>query len=236
TKYHKLISFARALPKIRRTIRRHLRLRGLPREKVLAAVIAIMEKTLVRVGNEEYAKQNRSFGLTTMRNNHANVSGSKVRFRFRGKSGQEHDIDFSDPRLAKIIRRCQDLPGHELFEYINGDGTSHDITSTDVNEYLRNICGEDFTAKDFRTWAGTVLAAEALAETKHVDGVSKSKRDIVAAVDLVAKRLGNTRSVSRKCYIHPAVIDAWIDGSLANVFAHRANRKSNSSPYKLSSH
>ena len=211
-KYGRLIAFAQALPRIRAQSAAHLRRHHLPREKVLAAVVQLLEKTLIRVGNEEYARQNKSFGLTTMRGQHAKISGSKVRFEFRGKSGIEHAIDLRDARLARIVKACRDLPGYELFQYVDADGRRQIIDSADVNAYLREISGQDFTAKDFRTWAGTVLAAKALAALVPFKSLAEAKRNIVRALDEVAKRLGNTKAVSRKCYIHPAILDAYLQG------------------------
>jgi DNA topoisomerase I len=221
TKYDKLVSFAHALPRIRRRVAKHLRLRGLPREKVLAAVVKLLETTLVRVGNDEYAKQNNSFGLTTMRDRHADVTRSRVRMEFNGKSGVGHEIDVRDPRLAKIVRECQELPGQELFQYVDDHGEVHDIGSSEVNDYLREISGEDFTAKDFRTWAGTTLAAQALREFEDFDTEASAKRNITKAIERVAKRLGNTKAVCRKCYIHPAVIDSYMERSLVATVKER---------------
>jgi DNA topoisomerase-1 len=224
TKYSRMLAFVRALPKIRRRVRRDLRKRGMPREKVLAAIVRLLETTLIRVGNEEYANQNKSFGLTTIRNKHAKVTGSTVQFHFRGKSGVEHAIDLEDPRIAKIVRRCQDLPGEELFGYVDDDGNVHDIRSDDVNAYLHEIAGEEFTAKDFRTWAGTVLAARALQEFEQVDSQARRKKNVVRAVEAVAEKLGNTKTVCRKCYIHPQIIDSYMDGSLVdNLQKHAKN-------------
>jgi len=220
-KYEKLISFAQSLPRIRRRVATHLRRRGLPREKVLAAVVKLLEISLVRVGNEEYATSNNSFGLTTMRDRHAEVTGSKVCFEFKGKSGIKHEIDIRDPRIAKIVAQCQDLPGQELFQYIDEQGTVRDVASTDVNEYLREISGQDFTAKDFRTWAGTALAAQALQEFEDFDTKAAAKRNITKAIERVAERLGNTKAVCRKCYIHPAIIDAYMDRSLVATLKER---------------
>ena len=216
SKYNHVIDFAKALPKIRRVTSRHLRKKGLPREKVLAAVVQVMEKTLIRVGNDEYAKQNKSYGLTTLKNHHAKVRAEKVVFNFKGKSGVEHEIDLEDARLARIVKKCQELPNHDLFNYVDDAGQVKDISSTDVNAYLRDITGSDFTAKDFRTWAGTVLAAKALNEMQHADTKTAIKKNMVSAIEKVAERLGNTKAVCRKCYIHPAVLDAYIDGDLAN--------------------
>jgi DNA topoisomerase I len=220
-KYEKLISFAHALPRIRRSVTTHLRRRGLPREKVLAAVVKLLETTLIRVGNDEYAKNNNSFGLTTMRDQHAEIEGSKVRFEFNGKSGINHEIDIRDPRIAKIVGQCQDLPGQELFQYVDDQGGVRDIGSTDVNEYLRAISGQDFTAKDFRTWAGTVLAAQALQAFEDFDTKAAAKRNVTKAIERVAERLGNTKAVCRKCYIHPAIIDAYMDRSLVATLKKR---------------
>ena len=213
-KYGHMLRFVKALPKIRRRVQRDLRKKGMPREKVLAAVVKLLETTLIRVGNEEYAHENNSYGLTTIHNNHAKVHGSTIQFRFRGKSGVKHAIDLTEPRLAKIVRKCQDLPGEELFAYEDEDGAAHDIKSEDVNEYLKEITGQDFTAKDFRTWAGTVLAAQALQEFERVDSQAARKKNVVRAVESVAKRLGNTKAVCRKCYIHPQIIESYMDGSL----------------------
>jgi DNA topoisomerase-1 len=221
-KYGRLISFAQALPKIRRRTSANLRLSGLRREKVLAAVVQLLEKTLIRVGNEEYARENRSFGLTTMRDQHAKIKGTTVHFEFRGKSGVEHTVDLHDARLAKIVKACQELPGYELFQYVDDDGTRQTVDSADVNAYVREISGEDFTAKDFRTWAGTVLAAKALAEVATFKSNAEAKRNIVKAIESVAKRLGNTKAVCRKCYIHPAILDAYMDGATIETIRAQA--------------
>jgi len=223
-KYGRMLEFVRVLPKIRRRIRADLKLPGMPREKVLAAVVQLLESTQIRVGNDEYARQNQSFGLTTLRNKHARVIGEQVQFQFRGKSGVQHAVDLNDPRLAKIIRRCQELPGEELFTYLDEEGKPHDVGSADVNAYLREITGADFTAKDFRTWAGTVLATEALQRTLTAEERSASarKKQIVAAIDEVATQLRNTRTVCRKCYIHPAVLESYLEGSFAQRLECRA--------------
>jgi DNA topoisomerase-1 len=221
-KYGRLIAFAEALPAIRQRTDRDLRRSGLPREKVLAAVVQLLEKTLIRVGNEEYARQNGSVGLTTMKDGHAKVQGGKVRFEFRGKSGIEHAIDLDDRRLAKIVKACRDLPGYELFQYIDTDGRRQVIDSADVNAYLHEITGQDFTAKDFRTWAGTVLAAQALAAAEAFESQREAKRNVVRAIESVAKRLGNTKAVCRKCYIHPAILDAYMDGATIQTIKARA--------------
>ena len=213
-KYSRMLAFVRALPKIRRRVRRDLSKTGMPRAKVLAAIVRLLETTLIRVGNEEYAQDNKSYGLTTIHNNHAKVKGSTIHFHFRGKSGVEHAIDLNNPRLARIIRKCQDLPGEELFGFVDPEGRTHDIKSEDVNEYLREITGQEFTAKDFRTWAGTVLAARALKEFEQVDSEARRKKNVVRAIESVAERLGNTKAVCRKCYIHPRIIESYMDGSL----------------------
>jgi DNA topoisomerase-1 len=223
-KYGRLITFAHALPKIRHRTRANLRLSGLQREKVLAVVVQLLEKTLIRVGNEEYARENHSFGLTTMRDSHAKIKGTTLRFEFRGKSGIEHAVDLRDARLAKIVKACQELPGYELFQYVDDAGARQTIDSADVNAYLRAISGEDFTAKDFRTWAGTVLAAKALAEVAAFKSTAEAKRNIVRAIESVAKRLGNTKAVCRKCYIHPAILDAYMDGATVATIRARAGK------------
>ncbi len=221
-KYASLISFAKALPTIRRRVRRDMARRGLPREKVLASVVRLLETTLIRVGNDEYARQNHSFGLTTLEDGHAQVRGKKVCFRFRGKSGVKHAIELESPTLARIVKRCQDLPGQQLFQYEDQQGGVHDLTSTDVNQYLREISGSDISAKDFRTWAGTALAAQALKEFEAFDSNARAKRNVTRAIEHVASRLGNTTSVCRKCYVHPAVIDAYMDQTLLKTLEHRA--------------
>ena len=213
-KYEKMGIFGQALPRIRRRLNRDLKRRGLPREKILATVIQLLEKTFIRVGSEEYAKENKSFGLTTMRNRHVEVKGAKVRFRFRGKSGQEHDIDTEDRRVARVIKQLQDLPGQKVFQYLDENGERHHVTSDDVNEYLHEITGEAFTAKDFRTWAGTVMAAMALKAQDTFENKSQAKKNVKDAITAVAKVLGNTPAVCRKCYVHPAVLESYLDGNL----------------------
>jgi DNA topoisomerase I len=220
-KYDRMLAFADALPKIRQRTNAHLAKPGLSREKVLATVVQLLEKSLIRVGNDEYAKKNRSFGLTTMRNKHVAVKGSTVRFEFKGKSGVRHAVDVSDKRLAHIVKACQDLPGQELFEYFDEDGERRDVGSADVNAYLKEITGQDFTAKDFRTWAGTVLACTALQELDKFDNQSQAKKNVVQAVEAVAGMLGNTRSVCRKSYIHPAILDSYMDGTMLQVLSRK---------------
>lgn len=225
TKYGRMIAFGEALPFLRERVDKDLALPGLPREKVLAAVLRLLETTLIRVGNEEYARKNRSFGLTTLRDRHVDISGSTIRFQFRGKSGKHHSVDINDRRLAKIVKRCQDIPGYELFQYIDEEGEPRTVDSSDVNEYLRTITGQDFTAKDFRTWAGTVLAARALREFEAFDSKTQAKKNVVRAIEAVAERLGNTQAICRKCYVHPAVIDAYLDGTLLHTLKERAEKE-----------
>ena len=224
TKYERMLAFARTLPPIRARVRADLARSGLPREKVLATVVRLLETTLIRVGNEEYARANGSFGLTTLRARHVAVRGAMLRFHFRGKGGKEHAVDVRDPRLARIVRRCQDLPGQELFQYVDDEGQRQTIDSADVNAYLREIAGEEFTAKDFRTWAGTVLAALALAEVASFTTPREARRNITRAVESVASRLGNTPAISRRCYVHPAVIEAYMDGVTLDAYRRRAER------------
>ena len=217
TKYYRLIGFAKALPVIRRRTNADLRRRHLERHKVLALVVRLLEKTLIRVGNDEYARQNRSFGLTTLRDGHVDVRGGRLRFVFRGKSGVDHEISLDDRRLARIVKAVRDIPGYDLFQYYDEHGRRRAIGSADVNGYLKEITGEDYTSKDFRTWAGTVLAAELLRQCDAFQSETEGKRNIVRAVESVAQRLGNTKAVSRKCYIHPAVLDSYMDGSLLKI-------------------
>jgi DNA topoisomerase-1 len=225
-KYGKMLLFGKVLPTIRIRVEQDLSKRGLPREKVLAALIKLLERTLIRIGNEEYAKTNKSFGLTTLRNRHVKIEGeSRIRLDFRGKSGTEHHIDLRDRKLAAIVRRCQDLPGQELFQYLDDDGQPHTIGSDDVNDYLREITGEEITAKDFRTWAGTNLAALVLLRLEVFDSQTKAKKNVVQAVESVAKMLGNTPAICRKCYIHPAIFDGYLDGSLLEALKQRTEEK-----------
>lgn len=225
-KYGKMLLFGRVLPKIRAQVERDLGRSGLSREKVLAAIVRLLETTLMRVGNEEYAKSNKSYGLTTLRNRHVKIgNGSRIRFDFRGKHGSEHHIDLRNKRLASIVRRCQELPGQELFQYLDEDDVPRAVTSDDVNDYLREITGEDITAKDFRTWAATNLAALALRELEQFDSQTKAKRNMVQAVEAVSKMLGNTPAICRKCYIHPAIFDGYLDGSLLQALKRRADEK-----------
>jgi DNA topoisomerase I len=217
TKYTRMVAFGKALPELRRQIQKDLAAPGLSRRKVLATVARLLEVSLIRVGNEEYCRENETFGLTTMKDRHVEVKGSALRFEFRGKGDKWHRVEIEDPRLARIIRKCQELPGQELFQYYDDQGERHNIKSTDVNEYLQEISGQDFTAKDFRTWAGTVLAAMALGELAPGGSAAQAKRNIVQAVERAAERLGNTPAICRKCYIHPGVIEAYQEGTLART-------------------
>jgi DNA topoisomerase-1 len=209
-KYDRMIAFGEALPKLRKRVEKDLSKRGLPRSKVLATVVRLLELTLIRVGNEEYARANESYGLTTLRDHHVRVEGSKLRFKFQGKSGKAHEVEVSDRRLAAVIKRCRELPGHELFQYVDDEGATQSIGSADVNAYLREAMGDDFTAKDVRTWAGSILAAECLRSQEE----SKGEQRVVEAVKAVAKRLGNTPATCRKHYVHPLVIEAFLAGTL----------------------
>src|SRR6266704_1900369 len=212
-KFDRLTQFAKALPNIRRRVAQDLKLPGLPQQKVLATIVRLLERTFIRIGNEEYARDNKSFGLTTLKNRHVKVKGAQVLFRFRGKSGRQHEVDVSDRGVAKVIAKCQDLPGQDLFQYVDEDGEVQDITSQDVNEYLRKIAGEDFTAKDFRTWAGTVLAAIALSAAGEFETKKQAKANIKSAIEAVAKILGNTPAICRQCYIHPVVLETYLKGN-----------------------
>ncbi|GAC1472905.1 MAG: DNA topoisomerase IB [Candidatus Dormibacteraceae bacterium] len=216
-KFARLLGFARALPRIRRRVTRDLSQAGLPREKVVATIVRLLEMTFARIGNEEYARQNRSFGLTTLRDRHVKIKGSTVRFLFKGKSGSEVEVGFTNRRVARVVKRCEELPGQMLFQYIDPAGNRRTVTSDDVNQYLRETSGEDYTAKDFRTWGATVLAASALREVVSFESDTEAKHNVVAAIDSVARRLGHTRAVCRRSYVHPAVIDTYMDGSLESV-------------------
>jgi len=213
-KFSRMIAFGTVLSLMRKKVERDLNRRGLPKEKVLATVVRLLQTTYIRVGNDEYAKENDSFGLTTMRDRHVRIAGSKLQFRFRGKSGQDHTIDLTDQRLARIVKECQDLPGYELFQYVNEAGRICRIDSADVNRYIRSLTKQEFTAKDFRTWAGTVLAVREFYAAGPCPGESAGKRVIVDTVKRVAKRLGNRPATCRKYYIHPAILESWSDGSL----------------------
>ena len=221
TKYHRMIGFAHALPGIRRMVRRDLRRPGLPREKVLAAVVRLLEISHIRVGNEEYAQQNKSYGLTTLQDRHVSVKGAQIAFRFRGKSGKEHQVTLENARLARVVQKCQDIPGQDLFQYLDENGTRCDVTSGDVNNYLKEISATDFTAKDFRTWAGTLLLLELLLSLPRPETKGAAKKQVVQCVKEVATCLGNTPSVCRKCYIHPSVVAAYEEQTFWNYFGSR---------------
>lgn len=224
-KFDRMLAFAGALPALRERCDEDLARRGLPREKVLAAVVRLLELTLIRVGNDEYARLNRSFGLTTLRVRHARVEGTAIRFRFRGKSGQAHEVDLRDRRLASVVRRCQELPGQELFQYVDEADEVHDVASDDVNDYLREASGGDFTAKDFRTWAGTVLAYRALRALQPGDDEQGARRNVVEAIRQTAGALGNTPAVARRSYVHPAVLEAYLDGAIAGALVEVAEEQ-----------
>jgi DNA topoisomerase I len=221
TKYNRMLAFGRALPRIRRRVARDLRQRGLGRNKVLAAMVRLLETTLVRVGNEEYARANGSVGLSTMQDRHVQVKRGTMAFRFKGKSGKHHHIELHDAKLARLVRRVQELPGQDLFQYVDDQGQTQDVKSEDVNNYLREAAGADFSAKDFRTWAGTVLAAIALRQFEQFETKAQAKKNMVVAIERVAQRLGNTPAVCRKCYIHPAILDSYLDGRTVEVILHR---------------
>lgn len=214
TKYGRLVEFAAALPKIRATVNADMALRGLPREKVLATVVHLLETTMIRVGNSRYAKDNKSYGLSTLKTRHVAIEGSELKFRFAGKSGKQWRLNLRDRRVARIVRAVQELPGQHLFQYLDPEGTAHEVTSGDINRYLKVISETDITAKDFRTWTGTVLAAVALAELGAPDSAAAGARNVRTAVEAVSAILGNTATVCRKCYIHPEVIEAYLEGEL----------------------
>ncbi|HWA59251.1 MAG TPA: hypothetical protein VG692_18505 [Gemmatimonadales bacterium] len=225
SKFRRILEFSELLPRIRERVERDLGAPDLTRRQILATVVRLLDKTLIRVGNAEYARENRSFGLTTLRGHHVEVKGSALRFTFRGKSGVKHSVALTDRRLARIIQRCQDLPGQELFQYLDADGARQTVASGDVNEYLREIAGQDVTAKDFRTWAGTMLAARELREAGPAPTRKEAERNIIRAIDVVAERLGNTRAVCRKYYVHPAVLDAYLNGVTAPEAAPPEHRR-----------
>jgi DNA topoisomerase-1 len=234
-KYEHMLAFSAALPAIRARVQHDLALPGLPREKVLATIVRLLETTYIRVGNESYARENHSFGLTTLRRRHVTIDGAKLTFNFKGKSGVAHTINLTDRRLARIVKACHDTPGYELFDYLDHDGNPHAIGSTDVNAYLNEVTGQHFTAKDFRTWAGTVLACTLLRACETCEEPSQTflKKNVVATVKSVAQRLGNTPSVCRKCYVHPAVLDAYLNGSLPHILRQLPTKQSSSHPGDL---
>jgi DNA topoisomerase-1 len=225
TKYGRVRDFAAALPRLRRRVARDLQLPGLPREKAMATVVRLLETTFIRIGNEQYARENESFGLTTLRAHQVSVRGGRLHFRFRGKSGVQHSIQLSDRALAAIVRRMQDLPGEELFQYVDDDGQTRTIESADVNAYLKEATGEAFTSKDFRTWAGTVLAIGALRAAEPPASLAQANRNVARAVEYVSSRLGNTKAVCRKCYIHPGVMERYLDGTFPAVVRGRTDER-----------
>ena len=224
-KFNRMLLFGAHLPSIRQTTDRHLRKHGLPREKVLATVVQLLENTLIRVGNSQYAKKNRSYGLTTLRDRHVEIKGNKVEFEFRGKSGIDHQIKLKDPRLANVIKKCQEIPGYEIFKYYDESGERHFVNSEDVNDYLQQITGRDFTAKDFRTWYGTLLAAIELDEIGEFDTEQQAKKNITQAIENVAHKLGNRPATCRKYYVHPAILEAYQDGLLLSLMSKTAELK-----------
>lgn len=232
-KYGRMVAFGEALPRIRERIDRDLAQPGIPREKVLATVVWLLENTLIRIGNDEYRRENSSFGLTTLRDGHVEVQGPTLKFEFRGKGGKCYSVKITSPRLARVVKRCQEIPGHELFQYLDEKGERHAVESGDVNDYLREIGGGDFTAKDFRTWAGTVLAARCLRDCEPCTSERQCKQEIARAIEQVAQRLGNTPAVCRRCYIHPAVIDAYRQGYLGPIQG-AGEDQARASPYALS--
>jgi DNA topoisomerase I len=224
-KYEHIMQFAAALPALRCRVASDMKRDGLPREKVLATIVSLLEKTLIRVGNAEYAEQNKSYGLTTIRRKHVAIGRGVLRFDFTGKSGKQWKLQVEDKRIAAIVKRCAEIPGHELFKYRDGDGQSRTVDSGDVNQYIREITQQDFSAKDFRTWAGTVLAALALSEFKKYDSQAEAKRNVVAAIEKVAKQLGNTPAICRKSYVHPEILNAYVAGDLVKMIDAKIARK-----------
>lgn len=225
TKFHRMLAFSKHLPKLRHNVERDLSLPGLPRTKVLATVVRLLEKTLIRVGNEVYAKQNQSYGLTTMRRRHVEIDGAEIRFRFRGKSGVVHSVEINDKRLARIVQQCQTLPGQELFQFIDDSGKRQDVSSTDVNSYLHDITGEAITAKDFRTWAGTMRAAVALRRIGTTSSRREANKNVICVIDEVAQHLGNTRDVCRKYYIHPKILERYLEGEVIPSTSRASKQK-----------
>ena len=223
TKYGRMLVFGEALPRIRQQVEHDMALHGFPRAKILATVLQLLETTLIRVGNEEYARANHSFGLTTLRTRHVDIAGATLRFHFRGKSGKEHTVEINDRRLALIVKRCQEIPGQELFQYRDDEGQRRTIDSADVNEYLRQAAGQDFTSKDFRTWNGTVLAVRALQACGVGESAVQAKKAVAEAIKTVAAQLGNTPAICRKCYVHPAVIEAYLEGILLEMLQRLGN-------------
>jgi DNA topoisomerase-1 len=217
TKYERMLEFGKALPQIRQRVAEDLQAPGLTKRKVMATVISILERTCMRVGNEEYRESNKSYGLTTLQDKHVKIEKSVMRFRFRGKSGQDQDIQLEDPQLARIVKKCRDIPGYELFQYLDEDGTIRDVTSSDVNEYIREVTGQSFTAKDFRTWGGTGWATVILSQLGASETENDAKKAVVEAIKEVSKKLGNRPATCKKYYVHPAILDAYSKGELTNA-------------------
>ena len=222
-KYEHMIDFGLHLPMIRQKIDEDLSRPGLSKEKVLATIIYLLENTMIRIGNDEYVKTNKSFGLTTLRNRHVEITGSVVKFKFRGKSKIEHDISLQDTRMARIIKRIMDIPGQELFQYIDSDGLRHPVNSTDVNEYLKQITGRDYTAKDFRTWSGTMHATMALRALEPFENITQAKKNVVMAIEAASRKLGNTPSICKKCYVHPYIIESYMAGAMFDLIEANAD-------------
>ena len=224
-KFDRVLAFGRVLQDVREAVDRDMRRHGLVKTRVVATVVNLLETTLIRVGNPEYERANKSYGLTTLKNRHVDVDGDRLRFQFKGKSGKEVDLDVRDRRLARTVQQIQELPGQAIFQYVDDDGECQTVSSSDVNDYLRDVTGEDFTAKDFRTWSGTVLAAWSLNEFAEFDTDAAAKRNITQAIKTVARRLGNTPTVCRQSYVHPEILNAYLDGTLVQVLQDRVERE-----------
>lgn len=233
TKYNRMLEFAKALPKIRKRVARDMRARGLSKQKVMATVVRLLETSLIRVGNDEYAHDNHSYGLTTMKDRHAKISGSTVQFHFRGKSGKTHTVQVHDAAAARIVRQCRDIPGQDLFQFYDEQGEHRHIRSEDVNEYLHQISGAEFSAKDFRTWAGTVLAGIALQEFQKFDSHAQAKKNLLKAIESVAAKLGNTPAICRKCYIHPEILDGYMEGTTIDTIRREAESQLKNNLHQL---
>lgn len=232
-KYDQLIPFGECLPHLRQQVDMDLDMSGLSQARVLATIIRLLDITLIRVGNEEYAQSNHSYGLTTLRNRHASIQGDTIHLHFQGKRGLKHTVDIHDKELARIVKRCRDLPGQELFQYIDHDGSKHSVNSSDVNDYLRAITGQDFTAKDFRTWGGTVVVMHTLRELGDFTQESQAKKHISQAIQTAAQHLGNTSAICRKCYVHPGLLTAYLDGSLLTYLNTHPRRVKQGADWEL---
>lgn len=223
-KFDKMLSFGQCLPRIRKKIQEDLNLKGFPKEKVLATVISIMSETLIRVGNIEYAEENETFGLSTMQNQHVEVKANRIKFKFKGKSGKFHEIDYNNPKLSRLVKKCQELPGHQLFEYLDDAGNVNNISSGDINTYMCSITDQTFTAKDFRTWGGSVYAMQVLQDFTNFENVTEAKKNLTEAIKIISKKLGNTTSVCKKYYIHPKVLESFLDGTLDKIILKSKNK------------